>query len=303
MLRNFLKDYFSYSRRERNGIILLLAIILIIIIAYLLLPLININQEFNLEKYESKLDDFEKSLEPVNKRNLYDIKKKSDINNDDKYQLFRFNPNSANINDLRKLGFTEQVIRNIIKYRSKGGCFRRKEDLLKIYSIDTSLYYRLVHFIYLNHNDSINTNQEESVSSPVNKNNVPLNINKADTHLISELFGTENLLSERIIKYRNLLGGFTDKNQLDEIYGFKSKQYNLIINNVFIDTTLIRRININKADEQTLDKHPYLNKYYAKAIIKYRNFTGEIKSINELSVNNILPENIFFRIRPYLSVD
>ena len=300
---NFLKDYFSYSRRERNGIILLLAIILIIIIAYLLFPLLNINQEFNLEKYESKLDDFEKSLVPVNKKNSFGIKKKSDINNNDKYQLFRFNPNTANISDLRKLGFKEQVIRNIIKYRSKGGCFRRQEDLLKIYSIDTSLYYRLVHFIYLNHNDSINTNPEESLNSPVNKNNEPVNINKADTHLISELFGTENLLSERIIKYRNLLGGFVNKNQLDEIYGFNSKQHDLIINNIFIDTTLIRKININKTDEQTLVRHPYLNKYYAKAITKYRSFTGEIKSINELSINNILPENIFFRIRPYLSVD
>ena len=82
---------------------------------------------------------------------------------------------------LRKLGFKEHVIRNIIKYRSKGGCFRRKEDLLKIYSIDTSLYYRLVHFIYLNHNDSIDTNPEESINSPFN-NKGPVNINKADTH-------------------------------------------------------------------------------------------------------------------------
>lgn len=299
---NFLKDYFSYSRRERNGIILLLAIIFTIIIAYLLLPLININQEFNLEKYESKLEDFEKSLVPVNKKRSYDIKKKSGINNNDTYQLFRFNPNNVNFNDLRKLGFKEHVIRNIIKYRSKGGCFRRKEDLLKIYSIDTSLYYRLINYIYFNNSDSINTNPEGSVNSPSN-NKGPVNINKADTHLISELFGTENILSERIIKYRNLLGGFINKNQLDEIYGFNSKQHNLIINNVYIDTTLIRKININKTDEQTLVRHPYLNKYYAKAITKYRNFTGEIKSINELSVNNILPEKIFLRIRPYLSVN
>ncbi len=303
MLKNFLKDYFSYSRRERNGIILLLAIILIIIIAYLLLPLINSKQEFNIEKYDSKLDDFEKSLVPAGKKKSYGIKKRLDINNNEKYQLFRFNPNTANINDFRKLGFKEQVIRNIIKYRNKGGCFRRKEDLLKIYSIDTSLYYRLVHFIYVNPYDSINTNPGEFPDSQFNKNNGPVNINKADTHIISGLFGTENLLSERIVKYRNLLGGFVNKNQLDEIYGFNSKQHNLIINNIFFDTTLIKKININKTDEQTLVTHPYLNKYYAKAITKYRDFTGGIKSVNELSVNNILPENIFFRIRPYLSVD
>jgi competence protein ComEA len=303
MLKNFLKEYFSYSRKERNGIILLLAIVFIIIIAYLLLPLININQEFNLEKYESKLDDFKNSLENVSKQKSYETKTKTDINNNDEHQLFMFNPNTANVNDLRKLGFKEKVIRNIIKYRNKGGYFQRKIDLLKIYSIDTFLYYRLVNFIYLNHNDSTDTYGEESSCSTVNKNNGLFNINKADTHLISELFGTEDLISERIIKYRNLLGGFVNKKQFDEIYGLRSEQHNLITNNVFIDTTLIRRININKTDERTLDKHPYLNKYYAKAIIKYRDFKGEIKSINELSANNILPENIFFRIRPYLSVD
>ena len=303
MLRNFLKDYFSYSRRERNGIILLLAIILIIIIAYLILPLININQEFNLKKYETELNDFEKSLESLNKKNSYDIKKKSDINNDYKYQLFRFNPNTSNINDLRKLGFKEQVIRNIIKYRSKGGCFRRKEDLLKIYGIDTSLFYRVVPFMCLNNNNSKKIYTEEYSNSPYNIKNGPVNINKADTHLISELFGTENFLSERLIKYRNLLGGFVNKKQFDEIYGLNRKQYNLIINNIFIDTSLIRKININKTDKQTLNKHPYLNKYYAKAIIKYRSFAGEIKSINELLANNILPENIFLKIRPYLSVN
>jgi competence protein ComEA len=302
MLKNFLKEYFSYSRRERNGIILLLAIILIITIAYLLLPLIKTNQEFNLEKYESKLDDFEKSLEHIKKHNSYEIKKKSGVKNNGKHKLFIFNPNTANFNDLRKLGFKENVIKNIIKYRNKGGYFNRKEDLLKIYSIDTSLYYRLVNFIYLNHTDSIDTYVEESFNSKSYKDNGPVNINKADANLISVILGTENQLSERIIKYRNLLGGFVNKNQFDEIYGFNREEYNLTINYVFIDTTLIRKININKTDEFTLDNHPYLNKYYAKAIIKYRDFKGEIKSINELSVNNILPENIFLRIKPYLSV-
>ena len=300
MLKNFLKDYFLYSRRERNGIIILLAIILIIIIAYLLLPFVNINKEFNYKEYESKLKDFEKSLKPLNKQKLYDVKENSGIDYKNQPELFGFNPNTANRTDLKKLGFSEHVIRNIIKYRNKGGYFHKQEDLLKIYGMDTSLFYRIAPCIYLNQNDTNSMSVEEYGYNTATEYYKDININKADRHMISELLGIEDLLSERITKYRNLLGGFTSKNQFNEVYGIKKKQYYLIANNVFIDTTSIRKININKTDEQTLSKHPYLNKYYAKAIMKYKNYAGEIKNINELSVNNILPENIFCQIKPYL---
>jgi DNA uptake protein ComE-like DNA-binding protein len=302
MIKNFIRDFFSYSGRERNGIIFLLTIILLIIAAYLLLPFIIINQEFNIEKYKSKIRDFELSLEPLNKQKSNDTKNNEDKNNCEKPGLFRFNPNKAGINDLKMLGFNQQVIDNLIKYRYKGGYFYKKADLLKIYGMDTSLFYRLIPFIELNNDNQKKINPKENNDSQFNKHYPPLNINKANADLIREILGADSLLSERIVKYRNLLGGFANKKQLDEIYGFNINKYNLIINNLFIDTTLILKMNINKSDEQTLVRHPYLNKYYARAIIKYRNFTGEIRNINELSVNNILPENIFFKIKPYLSV-
>ncbi len=238
MIKNFIRDYFSYSKIERNGIIFLLTLILLITGAYLLLPFFIINQEFDVKKYESKIRDFELSLEPLNKQKSNNIKNNPDINNFEKPMQFRFNK------------------------------IRPGNDEIKI-----------------------------------NKQYPSLNINRADAELIKEILGTDSLLSERIVKYRNLLGGFVNTKQLNEVYGFNINQYNLIINNVLIDTVLIRKININKSDEQILGRHPYLNKYYARAIIKYRKFTGRIRNINELSVNNILPENIFSRIRPYLSVN
>ncbi len=249
MLNNFLKDYFSYSRRERNGIIILLAIILIIILLYLLLPFVSINQDFNYEAYESKLKEFEKSLKPENKKRQYYLKKNSIINFESKDELSGTNPEIKSI--FNNYGISDEE-----------------------YACNTATeYYKKV------------------------------NINKADWNTISELLGIEDLISERIIKYRNLLGGFTGKNQFNEVYGIKDNQYNLIASNVFIDTTLIRKININNTDVQTLGRHPYLNNYYAKAIITYKNYAGEIKNINELFVNNILPENIYCRIKPYLSVN
>ena len=130
-----------------------------------------------------------------------------------------------------------------------------------------------------------------------------ININKADTFLLRKVLRIESLLSEKIIKYRNLLGGYYNNIQFKEISGIEDEQFNLLVRKVFIDTTLIIKININKTDERTLKKNPYLNIYHSKAILKYKNFTGEITSINELVNNKILSEDVFFKIRHYLSLD
>ena len=303
MLTDFFKNYFAYSRGERNSIIILLVIILLLITANLLLPAVINNQEFNYKEYESELNDFEKSIKSPDRQKLNDINKNTRKKKDNMYQLFRFNPNTADINELNKLGFNEQVIRNIIKYRTNGGCFHKKEDLLKIYGMDTSLYSSLVSYIYFDQDGLSHLPEEGYRNNATIDNYILIDINKADGHLLIESLGLEKNISERVIKYRNLLGGFSDKNQFNEIYGVTKAQCALLADNVFIDTTLIRKININRANEQTLDRHPYLNEYYAKAITKYRKFAGEIKKINELSVNNILPGNIYFQVRPYLSVN
>jgi len=302
MLSDFLKNYLTFSRRERNGIIILLAIMLLLIIANLLLPAVISNKKFNYKEYESELDDFEKSIKSLNSEKPKDINADTLKNKDNIHQMFRFNPNTVNKNELTKLGFSERVIRNIMKYRNKSGYFYRKEDLLKIYGMDTSLYNSLVSYIYFNQ-DRLQHLPEQEYNNEAIDGNEAININKADLRLLTKSLGLGEKLSERVIKYRNLLGGFSDKNQFNEIYGITKEQYDLMAGNVFIDTTVIRKININQANEQLLARHPYLSDYYAKAITSYKKFTGEINNINELSTNNILPEKIYLQIRPYLSVN
>ncbi len=303
MLNNFLKNYFTFSRRERNSIIILLAIVLLLIIANLMLPLLINNQEYNYKEYESELLDFERSIESHNSKKLNTVNTNKQENKDDIHQLFRFNPNTVNENELAKLGFSKFVIRNFIKYRTNGGFFYRKEDLLKIYGMDTSFYNSLVSCICFERDGLQELPEEKNNNYNAIDDHELININMADTSLLTESLGLEKKLSERTIKYRNLLGGYSDKNQFNEIYGITEAQYGLLAANVFIDTTLIRKININQVNKQILAKHPYLNNYYAKAITEYKEYAGEIKKINELSVNNILPERIYLRIRPYLSVN
>jgi len=268
-----------------------------------MLPLLINNREYNYKEYESELLDFERSIKSHNSKKPNTVNTNKQENKDNINQLFRFDPNTVNENELAKLGFGKHVIRNIIKYRSNGGFFYRKEDLLKIYGMDTSFYNSLVTCIYVERGGLQELPEEKNNNYNAIDDHELININRADTSLLTGSLGLERKLSERTIRYRNLLGGYSDKSQFNEIYGITKVQCGLLAANVFIDTTLIRKININHVNEQNLAKHPYLNDYYAKAITKYKEYAGEIKKINELSVNNILPERIYLRIRPYLSVN
>jgi DNA uptake protein ComE-like DNA-binding protein len=169
--------------------------------------------------------------------------------------------------------------------------------------MDTSLFNSLSSFIYFNTEVLKKISEKEYKSNESINGYSKVNINNADSRLLGVSLGLDKKFSERVIKYRNLLGGFSDKNQFNEIYGIQKVQYDLLVENVFIDTSLLRKININRADEQSLVRHPYLNEYYARAILKYRKYAGQVRSVNELLNNNILNKEIYFRIRPYLTVN
>ncbi|OOF48400.1 competence protein ComEA [Rodentibacter genomosp. 1] len=61
------------------------------------------------------------------------------------------------------------------------------------------------------------------------------------------------------------------------------------------------KININKADAETLQKLSGIGEKKAQAIIDYRNQVGKIKNVTELSKINGLGETTIEKISPYLT--
>jgi competence protein ComEA len=128
-----------------------------------------------------------------------------------------------------------------------------------------------------------------------------INLNSCDTAGLISLPGIGPVLSVRIIKYRNLLGGYATVNQLNEVYGLPPETYDMIKDRVYADTSLIRRISINSAGYKEISRLPYFEKYEVQAILKYRELKGRIGGIDELVDNKLIPSEKGPKIKPYLN--
>ena len=99
------------------------------------------------------------------------------------------------------------------------------------------------------------------------------------------------------------MGGYYSKSQLLEVYGIDSAIYLTIAQQITIDTSLISKIDLNKAKFKLLIKHPYINKYETEAILKYKEIIGEFTEYEQIRENNLLTNEGFIKIKPYLTLN
>lgn len=140
---------------------------------------------------------------------------------------------------------------------------------------------------------------KRSSFNPVQRQKV-IELNSCDSATLVSLPGIGPVLSGRIIKYRNLLGGYAFVDQLKEVYGLSVETFEIIKYRVSTDTSLIKKININSADYKQLSHIRYLQKYEIASILKYRQLKGRITGIQDLIDNKIITEERASRVGPYL---
>ena len=151
----------------------------------------------------------------------------------------------------------------------------------------------------LNH-IQINNPKESPIASyqPVLFN---IELNSADSTDLLKLNGVGSVFANRILKYRDLLGGFYSTSQLLEVYNFSEESFQKIESSVSADTLLIKKIRLNFAEYKDLIRHPYFSKKQAEAVLRYRQKNGSFKDIFQIKTNDLVDAETFSRIRPYLS--
>jgi len=278
-IRPILK-WFGYSRRERRSTFILLLMIALVTALRYALPGKNIS----IEDISASLTAYNETLSVKNE--VYK----------DSTKLFTFDPNKASVETLTSLGLSEKQAGTVKNYRDKGGRFRQPSDFSRIYGVDKNLSERLIPYIIIE-KDSYSYSDNSSVQLK------KVDLNRCDPTMLDRLPGIGPVLSARIIKYRNLLGGFISREQLKEVYGLTEETYNRIADRVFADSSGVTQIKINSADFKNIIRHPYFDRYNVQSILKYRELKGRIDSLTELTTNKILTHEKAEKIRPYLSFE
>ena len=202
-------------------------------------------------------------------------------------RLQPFNPNTADSTLLVTVGLKPWMAHNLIRYREAGKVFRQKDELRRLYGMTDSLYATLAPFIQLDTAivDSMSSHRRAIVEplSGVLKRDTILNLNTADTTELMLLRGVGRYTAVQIIRYRQALGGFYSLEQLYEIKELPTQRVDSTLPHLFVDTTLIVPIDVNRASVKQLQRHPYISYPQAEQLYDLRRRKLRLSSLDELS--------------------
>lgn len=215
-------------------------------------------------------------------------------------ELFMFDPNQLNQAEAMQLGMTHHAFNSLQKYLETGAKITSKGQFRRIYGIDKQLYDRLENYIYIRTN-SKSISASSSTKSKSNRMR-QIDLNSAVVQDLLPLPSIGERLASRIIKYRDLLGGFASVNQLKEVYGLQDSVIQKLIPRVYLENEL-KPLKLNEANAELLSRHPYIGKFKARIILEYKKQHGNFNSLNDLLKIPALDSLWFEKIEPYLSIE
>ena len=369
--RQIIREYFDFSKKDRNAVITLAVIILFVSGAYIIIDNIHLNSGTNNSAYEIAMEKWQKgaiidsaclrlfefdpntvtedeldslSIPRFIKKNLIRYRsaggrfyRTEDLRrlygmNDSIYGVIRdfikinlkpreqvkketvkteenmgnvaggkescrstFDPNSAGRDILEDLGFNNYQISNILKYRDKGGYFSVPSDLMKIYGIDSVFFRTIEKYIRIGRSLKVNS------SCKVDDSGISIELNNTDSAELIKLRGIGPVFASRIIRYRELLGGFSSCLQLLEVYNFPEETFRDIRENISVDTLCIKKMRINFAGYNELIRHPYLSKEEVRDILDYKEEHGPFKSAAGFISCGLVDSAKIEKLTPYIN--
>jgi competence protein ComEA len=294
ILKKWVRNLFGFSGKEINGFLILLPLMVILIASEPVYRMWLADRTDDFTADRKHLDSLAQLWKTVPSGDTTLLA-----------SLFEFNPNKVSVTDMQRLGFSESLSTRIANYRQKGGQFRIKRDLLKIYGMDSSLYTQLYAYILLPEKKEKTSDKQHEKSATQSQKTLlaSFDLNQADTTKLKSVYGIGTKLASRIIRFREGLGGFVKQEQLKEVYGLDTTVIQQLLKISFIAEDFTpRKINLNTANETEFSAHPYIKKGIAKAILAYRFQHGKFADVQELKKLTLLKKEEADKIIPYLKI-
>ena len=288
------KSHFWYTKNQRNGILFLLIIIIF-------LQLI-----FHFKNFDSQqLIDFNQPIITSYKKQLDSLKKKSSKKK--KFKIYPFNPNYISDYKGYQLGMNVDEIDRLLAHREQKLYVNSSKEFQTITKISDSLLQKISPFFKFpdwvqKKNKNKNNQQRYIPNSRINVSEITTeDINKATLKDFTAIEGVDEYISERIIKYRSKLQGFSFKEQLFEVWGLDELMANKILSTFSIkNKPIIKKVNINTASFKEVLSNPYIDYELCIQIFDYKDEVAELQSISEIKNIEGFPIKKYNRIVLYL---
>lgn len=223
-------------------------------------------------------------------------------------RLTTFDPNTADSTQLLQLGLSPWQVRNIYKYRAKGGVYRKPEDFARLYGLTQKKYRELLPYIRISSDyqpasklvgerEKPQPYERDTLKYPIKlQANEHIVLNTADTTTLKKVPGIGSAWAKRIVSYGQRLGGYVSVKQLLDMEDFPKESIDYFV----VSNPHPHQINLNRLSLNDLRRHPYINFFQARAITDYRRLKGNLSSLDQLRLLKDFPPEAIERLKPYV---
>lgn len=303
-MKRILKDYFTFSKKERMAVIILL----LLIISCMLLPYFY-RVKSDPPKLNKALIQFIAESKTGAKMNegrtdsINPLYASKPVSKALPLSLFLFDPNTVSADGWIRLGLPERTIRTILNYRAKGGRFRAPEDLRKIWGINQEEADRLIPYIRIQEKLKDPIHFDNNYVRNQRKNPGIIDINTASTEDWEALPGIGPVLAARIINYRERIGGFADVRQIKKTYGINDSVFTLISPYLTAPPANIPLLDLNTVTIQELKMRTGISEAVAKSIVLYRKQYGPFLAVADVKKIIFINDSLFHQIAIHVKVN
>ena len=253
------------------------------------------------------------------------------------HRLFPFDPNTADSTDFLELGLQPWQVRNIYRFREKGGVYREPRDFARLYGLTVDQFKTLEPYIRIapgfrpastlfadeGYPDRYPRTTRQQATSPGTatariseaetdrpylmrytllyprklRMGEQIALTTTDTTTLKRVPGIGSGFARAIVAYGKRLGGYHSVLQLLEIRNFPESALDYFAPP---QTPNLRKLNLNKLSVEQMRAHPYLNFYRAKAIADYRRLHGPLQSLQDLRLLKDFPAEVIEQLEPYV---
>ena len=284
------KSHFELNKRQRNGIFFLMVLMVLPQMIYFVLdrrPVERTELSPETLAIQLKLDSIAAAdpIAPVTK-------------------VYPFNPNFLSEYKAYILGISADELKRLTNFRAAGKFVNNPTEFQNVTGISDSLLAELGPLFKF---PEFKSNRPKKVEREFEI--LETTIPEKDQNLVTQsdlqkVKGVGEKLSQRIVAYRELLKGFTEADQLGEVYFLPPETAQEILKVYpLLSKPDIDKVDVNRADFKEILALPYIDYKLTRQIFQYKTRFGQFNSLEDLKKIDSFPLDKYERIALYLSAN